>query len=192
MDFSIINKSDTSVELSFTCTDISHINLLRRIMISSVPTCAIERTVIRENTSYMNSEPLSARLSLIPLKHDRHVNDVKLSINVQCTEEETPIYSRDIIVNCKDVSIANGDILIMRLKKGQSINMEAYCKIDCGKTHSKFSPVSVVDLLHRGTDIYMCIESVGQLEPLDILRKSIQILQERNNTLLDKLDEINT
>lgn len=45
-------------------------NAFRRILISEVPTMAIERVVIQENTSIIQDEVLAHRLGLIPIKAD--------------------------------------------------------------------------------------------------------------------------
>ena len=45
-------------------------NALRRILIAEVPTMAIERVYIRENTSIIQDEVLAHRLGLIPIKAD--------------------------------------------------------------------------------------------------------------------------
>ena len=45
-------------------------NALRRILIAEVPTMAIERVYVSENTSVIQDEVLSHRLGLIPLRAD--------------------------------------------------------------------------------------------------------------------------
>jgi len=62
------NPSELVFEMSGV--DVSFANALRRIMISEVPTMAIEIVYIDQNTSITHDEVLSHRLGLIPLKVD--------------------------------------------------------------------------------------------------------------------------
>eukprot|EP00033_Pygsuia_biforma_P001485 GCRY01001675.1.p1 GENE.GCRY01001675.1~~GCRY01001675.1.p1 ORF type:complete len:374 (+),score=100.81 GCRY01001675.1:31-1122(+) len=73
-------------------------NALRRILLSEVPTMAIERIFIRNNTSVIQDEVLSHRLGLIPILADPEVfeymnegetpsthNTIVFKLNVTCT-----------------------------------------------------------------------------------------------------------
>jgi DNA-directed RNA polymerase II subunit RPB3 len=63
----ILDLKDDSIKFILNNVDTSFANALRRIMISEVPTMAIEFVNISNNTSSLHDEFLSQRLGLIPL-----------------------------------------------------------------------------------------------------------------------------
>lgn len=65
-------------------TDITVANALRRIIISEVPTMAIEIVEIKENTSALHDEFLAHRLGLIPLI-SMDVDQFNYHINCNCS-----------------------------------------------------------------------------------------------------------
>lgn len=61
------HPNDEAMSIHFTNTDASVMNALRRVVISEVPTLAIETVRIEENTSPLTGEYISHRLGLVPL-----------------------------------------------------------------------------------------------------------------------------
>ncbi|GKT33130.1 DNA-directed RNA polymerases I and III subunit AC40 like protein [Aduncisulcus paluster] len=70
--------SDDLFEFDMKGVDASVANALRRIMIAEVPTMAIERVIIHNNTSILHDEVLAHRLGLIPLNFDPEKFDFKV------------------------------------------------------------------------------------------------------------------
>lgn len=66
----IKNITDNEMELDLINIDCSIANAFRRILISELPTVAIEKVFIYNNTSILHDEFLAHRLGLIPIKVD--------------------------------------------------------------------------------------------------------------------------
>eukprot|EP01111_Echinosteliopsis_oligospora_P001486 TRINITY_DN1223_c0_g1_i1.p1 TRINITY_DN1223_c0_g1~~TRINITY_DN1223_c0_g1_i1.p1 ORF type:complete len:367 (+),score=91.09 TRINITY_DN1223_c0_g1_i1:109-1209(+) len=152
-------------------------NALRRILIAEVPTMAIEKVYIYNNTSIMQDEVLAHRIGLVPIKADPRKFNFKdktkpeaftpedtivFKLHVKCTKnpdpkDDTPeekyinhsVYSKDLVwvpqedqaSQFGEIAPVDGSILLMRLRPGQEIHLEAYCEKGEGRDHAKFSPV---------------------------------------------------
>ncbi|KAI9586601.1 DNA-directed RNA polymerases I and III subunit RPAC1 [Glossina fuscipes] len=64
-------------------------NAFRRLMLSEVPSMAIEKVYIHNNTSIIQDEVLAHRLGLIPLKADPRLFEYRGDENDQGTEQDT-------------------------------------------------------------------------------------------------------
>jgi DNA-directed RNA polymerase I and III subunit RPAC1 len=156
-------------------------NAFRRILIAEVPTMAIEKVYIMNNTSVCQDEVLAHRLGLIPIKADpRRFNyknkssdeftpkdTIVFKLHVKCTKNpnstskdstdqekyiNSSVYSRDLVWDPQEeqaeqfrdepIRPVHDDILIMKLRPGQEIDLLAYCEKGVGKDHAKFSSVA--------------------------------------------------
>lgn len=66
-DIRILELSKYVLKFELLNTDLSIANALRRIIISEIPTMAIDLVEIKENTSALHDEYIAHRLGLIPL-----------------------------------------------------------------------------------------------------------------------------
>lgn len=225
--------------LEFSNVDVSFVNALRRILLSEIPTVAIEMVYMLENTSIIHDEVLAHRMGLIPIYFDpRRLqafdeldgmnqpaeatdrNTIVFRLAVSCDAEDVKedrqrkreaqrkqqnkaaakpktddneddseeegvveddptlqeaatsaakakrkenktipkrpytkhVYSGDLIwvpqgdqeERFKDAKIrpVHDDILIAKLRPGQTIELEAHCRRGIGKDHAKYSPVA--------------------------------------------------
>jgi DNA-directed RNA polymerase II subunit RPB3 len=152
--------------------DLSLANSLRRVVLSEVPTIAIDFIEIANNTSVLPDEFFAHRLGLIPLSSgnidamnytrdcDCDADDdcqecsVTLHLNAKCTgDENMAVYSSDLVVGSRrDTSWGNPvirdpdgkGVLIVKLRKGQEVSMKCVAKKGIAKEHAKWAPTSVV------------------------------------------------
>jgi len=116
----IVEIKNDVIKFMLTKTDISVANALRRVMISEVPTIAIDLVEIENNTSVLHDEFIAHRLGLIPLRsakvdrfnytRDCNCSDrcpecsVELTLNVSCRDEaELAVTSSDLRSDDPDV-----------------------------------------------------------------------------------------
>ena len=161
----LIDLKPDSIEFRLKDADLAFANSLRRVIISEVPTMAIDMVQVTENTSPLFDEFVVHRLGLVPLISE-DIDNYNFPINCSCKEGcEKCKVDYDIIVKCgennkdtidvtsddikpknKDIKVVpvkydDNPIVITKLKKGQSINMTLTAKKGIGKTHAKWSPV---------------------------------------------------
>ncbi len=142
-------------------------NSIRRAILSEVPTLAIDEVVILENTSVLFDEILAHRLALIPLKVDPQTYDVlrecyeegradecrvALTLQVEALDRPLTVYSSHLKVHGviggievvkPEIAPVSDKIPIVKLERGQRIELEAFAKMGVGREHAKWQPVSV-------------------------------------------------
>ena len=124
-------------------------NALRRIMMDAVPCMAIEEVEFVENSSALYDEVLAHRLGLIPLTTDlkgyevkkpedelNAKNSVKLVLKAKgpCI-----VYAEDLKSKDPKVKPVYPKTPIVRLLKGQELELMATAVLGTGKEHVKFS-----------------------------------------------------
>ena len=156
-------------------------NALRRILLAEVPTMAIEKCVIFQNTSIIQDEVLAHRLGLLPLKADptlftalsdsayvpNELNTLVFTLDVACSRtpntSDTAVneekYTNSIVTTAdiqwqpqgqqaqrltgdSAVGLYYDDIVVAKLRPGQSIQVEMHAEKGIGAQHAKWSPVA--------------------------------------------------
>jgi len=166
---------------------ISFSNAIRRIMISEVPTYAIEDVYIYENSSSMDDEILAHRLGLIPIKGKPLIESEVITFTL---EKEGPctVYSSDLKSENGEVAFKN--IPIVKLGKGQKIKIECEAVPGIGKTHAKWQPCNAVYKQVAEDEVEFFVETFGQMEAEEILEEAVKILRNKADSFLQQLEMI--
>ncbi|KAK9886563.1 hypothetical protein WA026_017490 [Henosepilachna vigintioctopunctata] len=126
----IVRYEDYEIEFDFIGIHPAVANTFRRIMISEVPTVAIEKVHVLNNTSIMQDEVLTHRLGLIPLKADPKLFEFKAEVDAEPREQDTLEF--ELKVKCMYNKDSNKN---SSLAEDMYINNYVYSK------HIKWKPI---------------------------------------------------
>jgi DNA-directed RNA polymerase subunit D len=159
LEIKVLELNENYVKFILSGVSTAFANSLRRIMISEVPSMAIEDVFFYENTSTLDDEIIAHRLGLIPLKTD--LDSYVLAEECDCkselgcpkcrviavldvkADERITIYSRDLKFEDPNIKPVSDRIPIVKLEKDHRIKLEAYARLGKGKEHAKWQPVSI-------------------------------------------------
>ena len=162
--------TDELLRVDVSGCDASIANAIRRVMISEVPTVAIDKVHLWQNTGVIQDEILCHRLGLIPIwvpdidsieaaKEEGDDFDVsgaiKFKLHIKCPSDypkgqNLHVYSKDLIFEPQTKlqqewkeppHPVHPDILIAKLRPNQEIECELFCLKGTGRIHAKWSPV---------------------------------------------------
>jgi DNA-directed RNA polymerase subunit D len=148
------NKEEGKLSFILKDADVAFANSLRRVIIEEVPTMAIEDVEFRKNSSILYDEIIAHRLGLIPFKTE--LKSYNLPENCKCKGEGCArcqlkmtlkpskgvgmVYASEIKTKDSAIKPAYGKMPIVKLLKGQELELEATAVLGKGKDHAKWVP----------------------------------------------------
>ena len=159
MEVRVLTNDKEHGKVSFIIKDSTpvFVNTLRRLMIDEVPTMAIEDVEFQKNNSILYDETIAHRLGLITLKTDlksynlpdkckcegKGCNRCQLKMVIKPSNKVGIVYASEIKSKDPAVKPVYGNTPIVKLLKGQSIELEATAVLGRGKQHTKWVPCHV-------------------------------------------------
>jgi len=156
MKIQILEKNGNEIKFLVEGISAAFANALRRVMMTEVPTMAIEWVDFKKNDSALSDEIVANRLGQVPLTFDKHVYNlpseckcegkgcsrcqVKLTLKKKGPDM---VYSEDLKSRTKDVKAVFDKIPIVELFEGQEIEFEATAQLGIGKEHAKWQAANV-------------------------------------------------
>ncbi|GIY73607.1 DNA-directed RNA polymerases I and III subunit RPAC1 [Caerostris darwini] len=175
-----VNELNKDIEFDMKGVGPPIANAIRRILLSEIPTMAIDKIELYNNTTVIPDEVLTHRIGLIPINANPHCfiskssdddnatfeDTIQFELKVKCEKAPSRAYADDNqtekLIHEKvmsgdlkfvpiggqkewygDIRPVYEDILISRMKKGQEIELKAFCYKNIGREHAKFSPVAI-------------------------------------------------
>ena len=156
MKVKILSKKADKLSFLLEDSTPAFANALRRVMVSEVPTLAVEWVDFHDNTSALFDEIVAHRIGLLPIKF----NPDKFNFNTKCTckdkgcpscqvvfvlNKEGPctVYSGDMKSSNANVKVTDPGFVIVELLKGQKLKFEAVAHLGIGKEHMKHQAANV-------------------------------------------------
>jgi len=189
----ILEKSDQKIKFEISQITQALAGELRYIMISEIPTMAIEWVDFFKNDSVLWDEIIAHRLGLIPLTFDKKFHNIKENcrcggkgcVHCQVTlvlKKKGPcvVYSGDIVSSDKKVNPFFDKIPISELMEGQELQLETIAQIGIGKEHAKWQGAVVgYKIDEKQKKIIFNVESACGLKAEEIVMQSLDILSDK-------------
>ncbi|MEM7826818.1 MAG: DNA-directed RNA polymerase subunit D [Candidatus Aenigmatarchaeota archaeon] len=197
MKIQILEESERKIKFMLSESNNAFANALRRIMISEIPTMAIDTVDFHYNSSGLCDEIIAHRLGLIPLtynpkfynlKEDCSCNgkgcshcQVALSFDSKkiTKDSEYTVKSGDLKSDDPEVRPIDPEIPIVELLENQKLKFDAIARLGFGKEHAKWQGAVVGYSTKNNTDFVFNVESVCGLNARDILTKSLEIMKKK-------------
>ncbi|MBN1896947.1 MAG: DNA-directed RNA polymerase subunit D [Candidatus Aenigmarchaeota archaeon] len=146
----ILEKKGPVLKFLVEDIDTSLANSLRRIMITDIPTLAVQWIDVHDNNSALFDEVISHRLGLVPLKFN--AKNMNFTEDCTCKGKGCPLCQTVLVLDKKgpcivttgdlkssDKSVAPSDprFPITELLEKQSLKLEAVARLGTGASHAK-------------------------------------------------------
>ena len=163
------------------------INRFRRSIMRNVKVLAIEEVDIEINSSVICDESIAHRLALLPLTFSGSVtSDTRIPFTLRAVGDlpyKKKITSKDIVFDGSVEVAGVSPFILQYLHSGEEISIKGFVRSGRAKEHSKWCPVSGVQIIERRPRVFRFrFENNGQIPNNELLREALsEMLQESSN-----------
>lgn len=147
-------------------------NVFRQLLLTKIPTIAIDSVNIRCNTTTQSDEFLIERLSLIPILEDAYNFKDSEVIHMSIDQTGGVLNSENIKTDYKIMP----NIIIVHMNENQRFIADITCKKGVGKKHIRWSAVANVCFRKIKEDLFeIKARSIGIYTPQRLLEIALDI-----------------
>jgi DNA-directed RNA polymerase subunit D len=157
MHVQVLGKTDEEIRMVVDGVNPQFANSLRRIMISRIPTLAVDYVDFSKNDSVLYDEMISHRLGMLALKFDQKALDAKDVCECEgkgcancqvvfALSKKGPcmVYASDLKSSDKEISeVVHPETPIVELMPGQELKLQAVASLGTGEDHAKHQSAHV-------------------------------------------------
>ncbi|NOQ56403.1 MAG: DNA-directed RNA polymerase subunit D [Nanohaloarchaea archaeon] len=156
MKVKMISRDTNSLKFEISETTPVFASAIRRVILQKIPILSITRADFIDNTSALYDEIIAHRFGMLPIVFDP--KKYVLGAGCKCggkgcsscqvkfvLKKEGPCtaYAKDMVSTDPAVKVLDGDIIIVKLLEGQSIDVEATATIGFAEDHAKWQSAIV-------------------------------------------------
>lgn len=189
MEIKQLTKGKDKMVFSIKGINHAYANALRRIIMTEVPTIAIEDVTFAKNSSILYDEMIAHRLGLVVLKTDLKSMDEKTKIIFTLKSKGNGyVYASDLKTTDKKCDPVYPKTPIAKLVDKQELEFEAVAILGTGNEHMKWSPGLVfyteepilkIDNKHKDFAVFKdkypptAFNKKGELDEKEILKNNL-------------------
>ncbi len=209
----VLSRTETRIELLFEGYPPVLVNALRRLILSEVPTLAVDFMYVYDNSSSVFDEILAHRIGLLVLDSNEALTRLRSPEEcVNASEEDESCYVKMILdvevpareesgryVNAGEIKVGSNitrivypETPLLYLAPGQRVHAVAYARLGRGKEHGKWSPASAAVMQYVPV-VHIKSGNVGEkcLECLSAYPEVVNAIR-TGETRIEYLKNINT
>lgn len=202
------------VELVIKGFSVAYVNAIRRLILSDVPTMAVDFAYFYENNTDVYDEMIAHRLGLVVLKSDEALSKyappeacqdseppnpkcfVEIFLDVSLGEDApTGVYVKasELRISDPQVTPVYPETPITYIAPGQSLRVVAYARLGRGREHAKWSPASLSVLRYTPMVSYDSSKVTEDcLKCLSAYPEVVKALKSRGSGVLELYGLVNT
>ncbi len=193
-------KGDDRVEFTVKGVDFTTANAIRRAIMTYVPSMAMEKVTVYENTSPIYDEMIAQRLGLIPLSTDLKTYTVQSECKcggkgcARCQasfilEKTGPatVYSGDLKSQDSKVKPVFDKIPITKLGVNQSVKMEMVARLGYMNEHAKFQSAIASYKQVSDDEFEFFAETYNNISAKEMVDLGLEGMEVRAEALADAL-----
>ncbi len=181
----ILEKDSEEIKIKVKGINPALAAMIRRAIISEIPTLAIETVKIIKNDSVLRDEILANRLGLIPLKFNKEKLK-KLKNNVESYKVKLFIkkkgggyvYTKDMISEDSEVIPLYENIPITYLTDIDELEIECETQIGYGKWHAKWQAGNC-GYEYENDEFIFNIETTSYYKPEELFFEALEVIEEK-------------
>ncbi|MBS3095447.1 DNA-directed RNA polymerase subunit D [Candidatus Woesearchaeota archaeon] len=153
MEIKVVEKNKEKMTLLLKGINAAYANTIRRLMLDEVLTMAVKSITVNKNGSALYDEMIAHRIGLVILKSDLESYDLQEDCKCNgkgCSKCQTGfslksngpcnVYAEDMKIDDQKIKPVYPRTLIVKLAKGQALEVDGIITPGKGKVHAKHSP----------------------------------------------------
>ena len=179
MQLEVSHCTDEVLEFTMKGASTALANAVRRVGMGFVPVFGIDKTTFYENTSCMFDEYIAHRMGLVPLVTPEGYTPKEIVMFTLDKNGPGIIYSKAMKSSDSKVTVANDDIPIILLNKGETIRVEAQARLGIGREHARYQPGLISYEKTKDGEFNMFVESFGNMTAKELLNRTVDLMEEK-------------